>query len=95
MQSETLTLFQRQQCILCLYFFINSVQIQFPALYINQALLPNSFFQNINISLNAYEMKCESVPAHLLNSLFLVIYLELLITQTVDNSIFFLFPYKV
>ena len=40
-------------------FFVSSVQIDFPTLYINQALLLNSFFKRIFwISLVAYEVKC-------------------------------------
>ena len=76
--------------ILCLYFYVTPLQIQFPSLYINQDLLLNSFFKiTIFMSSNAaFEVESawslHSLPIHLLLSLFPVICLalKLLITQT-------------
>ena len=74
--------------ILCLYFYVTPLQIQFPSLYINQHLLLNSFFKIFMSSNAAFEVESawylHSLPIHLLLSLFPVICLalELLIIQT-------------
>ena len=90
--------FKTTVSILCLNFFsissYNSVSI--PVMYIDQALLVDSFFKIAIFFLAVLKAKCarylHSLLIYLRISLFPVICFELLITRTPDNSNVFRLP---